>query len=95
MPAVASEAMVVGEKSVAKQSDNSTAKSLSPKSPSRTRLGGAKPKPSRPMSAACSPTELSPSCGSGAPCQASSPPEALALSAEMIGQTRPSTSHQL
>ena len=31
---------------VAKQSGKSTAKSLSPKSPSRTKLGGGKPKPS-------------------------------------------------
>ena len=36
----------MAEQSVAKQSVKSTAKSFSPKSPSRTRLGGAKPKPS-------------------------------------------------
>jgi hypothetical protein len=38
--------MVVTKQSVAKQSVKSTAKSFSPKSPSRTRLVGAKPKPS-------------------------------------------------
>ena len=36
----------MAEQSVAKQSVKSTAKSFSPKSPSRRRLGGAKPKPS-------------------------------------------------
>ena len=36
----------MAEKPVAKQSDNRTAKSLSPKGPSRTKLRGAKPKPS-------------------------------------------------
>jgi hypothetical protein len=36
----------VAKQSVARQSVKSTAKSLSPKSPSRTKLGGAKPKPS-------------------------------------------------
>jgi hypothetical protein len=38
--------MVVAKLSVIKQSVKSTAKSFSPKSPSGTRLGGAKPKPS-------------------------------------------------
>ena len=36
----------MAKQSVAKQSVKSTAKSFSPRSPSRTRLGGAKPKPS-------------------------------------------------
>ena len=36
----------MAKQSVARQSVESTAKSLSPKSPSRTKLGGAKPKPS-------------------------------------------------
>ena len=36
----------MAKQSVAKQSVKSTAKSLSPRSPSRTKLGGAKPKPS-------------------------------------------------
>ena len=36
----------MAKQSVARQSVKSTAKSLSPKSPSRTKLGGAKPKPS-------------------------------------------------
>jgi hypothetical protein len=38
--------MVVAKEPVAKQSGQSTAKSLSPEGPSETRLGGAKPKPS-------------------------------------------------
>ncbi len=36
----------MAKQSVAKQSVKSTAKSLSPKSPSRTKIGGARPKPS-------------------------------------------------
>jgi hypothetical protein len=36
----------VAKEPTAKQSAKSRAKSLSPKSPSRTKLGGAKPKPS-------------------------------------------------